>query len=120
MKRLIAILIASSMLAGCSDSDYRNITADKAKNMVEEGQVEVIDVRTPAEFKEGHIPGAESIPLKELGEKLTSLDRKGNYLIVCKGGGRSADASTLLNDENFKNIYNMTGGMDDWNGEIEK
>lgn len=98
---------------------YRNVSADDAKKLIDNKEVVVLDVRTPEEFKDGHIPDALLIPLQELEDRLDELDKSEAYLVVCRSGNRSVQASEILTSNHFKSIYNMTGGMNSWNYEID-
>jgi rhodanese-related sulfurtransferase len=51
---------------------------------------------------------------------LNDLDKEESYLVVCRSGNRSAQASEILINNSFANIYNMTGGMNSWAYEIAK
>ncbi|WLR51360.1 rhodanese-like domain-containing protein [Bacillus tianshenii] len=132
MKRTIQLLsLIGSLLiiAACgnsttnnegTDKGYTEIEAtDEVKSLMDEG-VQVIDVRTSEEFAEGHIPGATLIPLDELSDRTGELEKDKKYIIVCRSGNRSTQASEILVKEGFSNIYNFTGGMNGWEGEIEK
>ncbi len=83
----------------------------------------VLDVRMPMEYNGplGHIEGAHSIPLQELGERLdelTNLQDRPIY-VICHSGGRSARATRMLLDAGFQAV-NVTGGMLAWSQLIEK
>lgn len=106
-------------LVGCNSSTYENINVEEAKEMIQKGEYTVIDVRTPDEYASGHIPGSELIPLQVIDGMSDELDKNGKYIIVCRSGNRSQQASDILVQKGFKQIYNMTGGMNNWNGEIE-
>ncbi len=82
-------------------------------------QVQVLDVREPAEFDGplGHIAGAVSIPLGELSEKCAALDKERPIVSVCRAGGRSAQAINLLRREGIENAVNLAGGMLRWRAE---
>jgi rhodanese-related sulfurtransferase len=72
------------------------------------------DVRTAAEFAEGHIGGAANIPLDRLGARTGELDPAQPLYVICRSGSRSAQASALLAGAGFRDIRNVTGGMNDW------
>nr|WP_243643116.1 rhodanese-like domain-containing protein [Thermolongibacillus altinsuensis] len=109
------------MMTGCSsESGYKNVAVDEAEKLIAEGKVEVIDVRTQEEFASGHIPGAKLLPLQEIESRMDELDKEKTYLVVCRSGNRSAQASEILVKEGFKHIYNMTGGMNEWKGDVEQ
>jgi rhodanese-related sulfurtransferase len=120
MKKLTIILFALLLLGGCSGASYKTVSADKAKDMIENHKLEIIDVRTAEEFAEGHIPNATLIPLDELEQNESKLDKNKTYLMVCRSGNRSGQASDILVKKGYKNIYNLSGGMNEWTGEVTK
>ncbi len=81
--------------------------------------VKVLDVREPAEYVFGHIPGAIHIPLGELEEKLNELDRSQTYYVICRTGHRSNLACQILVDRGFARIKNVIPGMAKWEGPTE-
>ena len=118
MKKLIILFFSLLILGGCSGDSYQTISSEKALEMMEDSQVNVIDVRTPEEFAAGHIPNATLMPLDQLEQLQSELDKSKEYIIVCRSGKRSATASSLLIEKGFKNIYNLSNGMNGWSGEI--
>lgn len=102
-----------------SAAQFKTVTEAEAKEILNNEEITIIDVRSAELFTERHIPNAQNIPLKELETKWSELDQSKTYLIVCKVGKSSEMASTLLAENGFKNIYNMSGGMDGWTGETE-
>lgn len=124
MRRLFLFvgIILFVFLSACSNENggFQNVSVDEAKQLLDENKVVVLDVRTPEEFQEGHIPNATLLPLQELENRLDELDKDESYLIVCRSGNRSAQASEILSNHGFANIYNMTGGMGSWTDDIEK
>jgi len=77
----------------------------------------IIDVREPAEWSSGHIPGAKHIPLGSIVQRLNELDKHAEYIIVCRSGGRSSLACEHLESMGYQ-VVNMPGGMSEWDGEI--
>jgi sulfur dioxygenase len=79
-------------------------------------QVQVLDVREPAEFDGalGHIRGARPIPLGELPQRLAELDRTRPVVAVCRSGTRSAQAVSMLAKAGFPEVANLGGGMLRW------
>lgn len=97
----------------------KEITTIKVQEYLESGeQLHLIDVREAAEVQEGHIPGIVNIPLGTLPERLNELDKSKSYIIVCRSGSRSGQATAFLEAEGF-NAANMTGGMLAWEGEVK-
>jgi len=76
--------------------------------------VAVLDVRRTAEFWEGHVTGAQNIPLDELQQRFDEIDRDAPLAVICAGGYRSSIASSLLARAGFTNIINVQGGTDEW------
>ncbi len=82
-------------------------------------QVQILDVREPSEFDGplGHISGAVSIPLGELPNRCSCLEKDRPIVSVCRAGGRSAQAINLLRREGIDNAVNLAGGMLRWRAE---
>ena len=96
------------------------IDAEKAIEMMASGNPYVlVDVRTKAEYDEGHIEGALMLPLDQLETLAESQlkDKDATLLIYCRSGNRSAQASALLMELGYTQIYDF-GGIMDWPGEI--
>lgn len=120
MKKIFGAILLLLFITGCSASSYTDVSVDEAKEMIDNGEVEVIDVRTPEEFAAGHIPGAKLVPLQVLESMQSELNKEQKYVVVCRSGNRSTEASGILAENSFKNIYNMTGGMNEWTYDIEQ
>lgn len=94
----------------------RTVTNDQLQEKL--GSVTVLDVREPAEYAFRHIPGAVSIPLGELEERIAELNPEDEIHVVCRSGTRSDLACLLLTDKGFKNVSNVDPGMSGWSGPI--
>lgn len=132
----VAILVAFSVLAGCGSSgggaagssaaaqkagQVVNLAPAEVQKRVESGEkVTVLDVREDWEFKEGHIPGAKLIPLGTLDKRLSELNPAEPVIVVCRSGNRSAQGADVLAKAGFQQVFNMTGGMLQWKGRVEK
>ena len=73
----------------------------------------VIDVRTPEEYSNGHIKGSHLVPLGDLTSRLSEFKKDELYLMVCRSGARSANATQILNSKGYK-ATNLEGGMIAW------
>lgn len=73
----------------------------------------ILDVRTPEEFADEHLPGAVNIDIHEedFPERIRKLDRTRTYLVHCKSGGRSRAAVELMVEMGFTRVYNVSGWM---------
>lgn len=76
--------------------------------------VQVIDVRSPEEWRRGHLPGAIHIPLALLPERIGELDASAPIVLQCQGGGRSSIATSLLQSRGLSDVSNLAGGYDEW------
>ncbi|GAJ09500.1 unnamed protein product, partial [marine sediment metagenome] len=78
-----------------------------------------IDVRTPGEFTGEHIENATNMDFysEAFRDKLNNLDKNKTYLIYCKVGGRSGSALDIMAELNFKEAYNLLGGINQWKAE---
>lgn len=91
------------------------------KQLEEDNNSVVLDVRTQDEVELGMIPNALHIDIyKGQGfiEDIEKLDKTKNYYVYCKSGGRSAQACAVMNQLGFENAYNLNGGFTEWQGEI--
>src|SRR5467141_4076507 len=80
---------------------------------------ELIDVREPFEYEIARIDGAKLIPLGEIGERLSELQRERPIIVHCHSGKRSAQAVGLLQQHGFTKVYNLEGGIDAWSDQID-
>ena len=78
--------------------------------------VVVLDVRTPAEFAEGHLDRAQLIDFNAGGfaEAVGSLDRSATYFVYCRSGNRSGQATEIMADLGFTSVYDLDGGIQAW------
>ncbi len=77
----------------------------------------LLDVRTPAEYASGHIPGAVNIPYDELGKRPPSADKKALIIVYCRSGNRSGIAKKTLEAAGFVRVEDF-GGIGRWNGAL--
>lgn len=91
-------------------------TIDKAavKAKIAEGNVQVIDVRGVAEYKKGHIEGADNLFVGKLPQNLDKVSKDKPVIIHCQSGGRAAIAYSILKANGFDNVQNYAGGWVDW------
>ena len=124
MRKLIPFLLSLLLLAGCaapvdSEASYQQISMDEAIAIMEsESDYIILDVRTPEEFADKHIPDAINIPNETIGtEDIPELPDKDQLILVyCRSGNRSKQASDKLANLGYTNIVEF-GGINDWPGE---
>ncbi|EFR41517.1 MULTISPECIES: rhodanese-like domain-containing protein [Selenomonas] len=136
MKKFVAavLLAAAAVTAfGCGQSSaatgsdggqtaFRRVTGDEAQKMMEsETGYLIVDVRTPQEYAEGHIPHAINVPLDTIGTNPPAElpDKAQMIFVYCRSGARSMTASNKLAQMGYTNIVEM-GGIKDWHGEVVK
>lgn len=97
----------------------KEISTSEVKERLENGEtLHLIDVRETEEVALGMIPGCVHIPLGEITERTSELNKANSYILICQAGGRSAMAGQYLEKEGF-DVTNMVGGMADWTGKTE-
>lgn len=122
MKTLIKLNLLFFIFLSCiNDSQmvdpvFKDIDATTAKNIIEQEEITVIDIRTINEYRSGHIPGAINIDFSslEFDNKIKSLDPEKGYLVYCRSGNRSSISESSFIKAGFKNIYHLNRGINDW------
>lgn len=96
------------------------VTLEDLQNSIDGNEkITILDVREPAEYAFGHIPGAINIPLGEIENRFEELDKNGNLHVICRTGSRSDLAAQQLTEKGFQHVKNVVPGMKDWKGQIE-
>ncbi|PKM89897.1 MAG: rhodanese-like domain-containing protein [Firmicutes bacterium HGW-Firmicutes-10] len=120
-KSWILISVLFLLMAGCSSSTYKKITAQQGREMLQsDSSVILLDVRTVGENMEIRIPGSMLIPLDTLKAQAGTFlpDKNAKIIIYCRSGNRSKDAADILIGLGYMNIFDM-GGIIDWPYETE-
>ncbi|HWO76818.1 MAG TPA: rhodanese-like domain-containing protein [Bacillus sp. (in: firmicutes)] len=93
----------------------RNITTMQLKEELKDKNKQLIDVRTPGEYKANHIRGFKNIPLHQIGQNATKeLSKDQEVVVICQSGMRSQKACKELKKLGFTKITNVTGGVSAW------
>ncbi len=117
MKKVIAVLVSALLLAGCStSSSAMDLNVSEFSNKITEAGIITLDVRTPGEFNEGHIEGAQLIDFQSgnFKNEIASLDKDQTYAVYCRSGNRSGEAVKVMSEAGFTKLYNLDGGVIDW------
>ena len=143
---LLSLTLTASLFVGCGNNNTENkdantqtssesssetqseavskdISIDESKKLINDGEVTLIlDVRNEDEFAEGHLKNAIQIPVKELKENLSDIEKFKDELVLvyCRSGKRSAEAMDILKENGFKNLVHMKDGISKWDGDVEK
>lgn len=104
----------SSDTAGADAPGAYTVEADEAVEMIGSSDRTVIDVRTPAEYAEAHIVGAQLIDVNggDFADQIAELDPDEPYLVYCRSGNRSANAAAQMEEMGIKDIADA-GGLAD-------
>lgn len=118
---ILALMVA--ILAGCAAGASKpgvDVSVDEALRLWQTKEAILIDIRTPGEYRAGHIPGVVNIPLDELEQRMMEIPKDKKVVLICRTGNRSAQGTKLLRSKGFTNVYNSTGGMSTWKGPVTK
>jgi len=109
-------LVACSQSASSNATGYTTIQPSAAKEMIDDGAVTVVDVRTQSEYEDAHIENAVLVPLDTIGDTdIAALpDKDATLIVYCRTGVRSAQASAALVKLGYAHVYNMDGGITSW------
>ncbi|WP_152655001.1 rhodanese-like domain-containing protein [Oceanobacillus sp. CFH 90083] len=97
--------------------EIKELSPTEVDAIKENDYIQLIDVREDEEVAQGMIENALHIPLGDIPDVYTDLDKQKEYIMVCRSGKRSYNATAFLQEQGFK-VSNMSGGMLEWQGEI--
>lgn len=131
MKLLLAMVLvlgAGVLLLGCARAsenkaaraEYVRLTPAEAKDMLAKNpQAVLVDVRTPEEYAEKHIPNSRLIPNETIKGDVEGLAKDAVILVYCRTGHRSQQAANKLLDAGYQHVYDIEGGITKWPYETE-
>lgn len=97
-----------------------SITVEELKEKLDRKEdVFILDVREPDEYAICKLDNSILMPMDELPERFKELDSSRHIVVHCKSGGRSTQAVKFLQEQGFKKVVNLTGGIDDWAERID-
>jgi phage shock protein E len=114
LKSLLVIIGFLSL--NCSTNAQNKVSAIDFEAKIKNQKVQLIDVRTPAEFASGHLKNAQNINYASdnFPEEMAKLDKTKAVYIYCAAGGRSGKAVPVLEQLGFKQIFDLEGGINAW------
>jgi len=121
----VSLVVGVTVISSCigTKTTTKDITPQEAFTLIQKNQNNpdfvIIDVRTPEEFGGEHIEQATNIDFysETFRDTLNALDKNKTYLIYCQVGGRSSSALDIMAELNFKEVYNILGGINQWKAE---
>lgn len=120
-KQLLMVVAALVMAAGAMAQKVENISPATLDSMAQHvKKAQIIDVRTPKEYAEGHIANAVNYNISDTANfdlQTSKLKKKAPLLIYCRSGKRSLIAAKRLAAKGYTNVYNMEGGILRWKRE---
>ena len=97
---------------------YKNLTSAQFEQLIKDSNIQLVDVRTVAEYTEGYIPGSLNINVKDETNFPIAvdelLDKDKPVAVYCRGGRRSRTAADFLIKKGFKKVYNLDKGITNW------
>lgn len=119
--KIITILFISIYFAACSQNETVKQVPPKDFSMLLDNikDAQLIDVRTPEEYKEKHLKNAVNMNINDAAfeSQIEKLDKSKPVFVYCLSGGRSTKAANLLAQKGFKDVFNMQGGIMAWSNE---
>ena len=109
---LVAVIfLGSPALAGGGVID-----AAQVQQLLNQDRASVLllDVRTPGEFAQGHLPGSVLIPMRQVPNNLAAISRDKKVVVICATGARSGAVTKYLAEQGYPWVKNYSGGMSDW------
>jgi rhodanese-related sulfurtransferase len=102
--------------AGLPINTLTQISVAELNERIANDNLQIVDVRRPAEYVNGHVPHAQNAPLASLEKSLgpLSLEKDKLTAVICAGGYRSSAAASLLQQQGFTNLLNVAGGTGAW------
>lgn len=124
MNKIITLILVCITLTLTScikerEGEIKVVSAEEMQTLLELEDVQLVDVRTPAEYNEGFIANAQNIDFKSptFDSDITKLDKEKPVVLYCKSGGRSAKCAKKMKDAGFIKIYDLQGGISKWKHE---
>ncbi|MFD0999772.1 thioredoxin [Ohtaekwangia kribbensis] len=113
----LTILAMTILLSAVHAQDKQQLSVDEFETKLNQTpESQLVDVRTPEEFRKNHIKGAFNININsdEFEKQVAALDKTKPILVYCLSGGRSAKAAAYMRKQGFSKVYEMDGGMMQW------
>ena len=114
---LVVILAAAILILRPGQNTTQSVPAEisvsEAYQKAQAGAL-FVDVRTQAEWDQGHVAGSTLIPLDELPTRINELPKDRDLVVICRSGARSKEGAKILSEAGFARVSCMTGGLQAW------
>lgn len=119
MKKAIYLVLIVFAFVSCQaqkKDGVQKVSSEQFSQKINAEKGQLVDVRTPKEYKEGHIQNAVNINVydQDFEQRINKLDKDKIVYVYCRAGGRSADAVETIKALGFKNIVELDGGTNAW------
>ena len=120
---IVFLIFSTVIVTGCkrhhNDNLIKDVTVEEMQTLLQMDNVQLVDVRTPEEYRSGFIANAQNIDYfsPTFDEDIKKLDKEKPVIVYCKAGGRSTKCSKKLLEAGFVKIYNLEGGITQWQHE---
>lgn len=110
---MVALLFA---VTACSSGTATSVAPSEFADLTDQSSVVVLDVRTPGEFAQGHLPDAINMDVESasFGSQIATLDTGATYAVYCRSGNRSKTAMDQMKAAGFTNVTDLDGGIVAW------
>jgi thioredoxin len=115
--KAIFSFLATLLLVSCTAQTNTNLSADEFEKAINKDAVQILDVRTQAEYASGHIKNtlwANWNDKDEFTRRIGFIDKNKPVYVYCLAGGRSAAAAEKMRAIGFENVYELKGGINSW------
>jgi rhodanese-related sulfurtransferase len=96
---------------------YKTVMMNDLEQLIKKGTLNILDVREPEEYEEGHIPGSILTPISDFMNYISKIEKDKHYYIVCYSGARSQVVADYLGKNGFQ-VTNVMGGMSLYRGTL--
>jgi len=121
MKKIFVFLgiVLPLLVLSCKSEvkeDPKIVTPEEMQTILELDDVQLVDVRTPEEYKEGYIKNSQNIDYQSptFDDDIKKLDKSKPVILYCKSGNRSAKCAKKLIEAGFEQVYELEGGITEW------
>lgn len=118
----MSLFSCCALLFGCKQSDlFRSVDAATFAEMITNPAIQLVDVRTPAEYAEGYIPGAKNMDVnsEQFDRQIETLDKERPVALYCRSGRRSKMAAERVAKAGYE-VIELDGGILSWKGTLER